>query len=131
LSTNPVVTTAQTAILNNRLQSLSIRFTNYENTNNSQIDEEEETQPHRNSSAFMNKIIEDDETSDDENEDFLYRQNLFSGYEEDLNPENTESISENEIENLINTIDLEEWYRIEKESNENLDNKSESSIQTY
>jgi len=90
LSTNPVVTTAQTAILNNRRRSLSIRFTNYENTNNSQINEEEETQPHRNSSAFMNKIIEDDETSDDENEDFLYRQNLFSGYEErELNPENT------------------------------------------
>ena len=67
-----------------------IRFTDYENTNNSQTDEEEETQPHRNSSAFMNKIIEDDENSDDENEDFLYRQNLFSGYEErELNPENT------------------------------------------
>ena len=39
-----------------------IRFTDYENTNNSQTDEEEETQPHRNSSAFMNKIIEEDET---------------------------------------------------------------------
>ena len=62
LSTNPVVTTAQTAILNNRRRSLSIRFTDYENTNNSQTDEEEETQPHRNSSAFMNKIIEEDET---------------------------------------------------------------------
>ena len=52
LSTNPVVTIAQTAILNNRRRSLSIRFTNYENTNNSQPDEEEETQPHRNSSAL-------------------------------------------------------------------------------
>ena len=115
LSTNPVVTTAQTAILNNRRQSLSIRFTNYENTNNSQINEEEETQPHRNSSAFMNKIIEDDENSDDENEDFLYRQNLFSGYEERKIPENTESISEEDLENLIDTINLEEWYKTEKE----------------
>ena len=88
----------------------------------------------------MNKIIENDETSDDENEDFLYRQNLFCGYEErKLNPENTESISENEIENLIDTINLEEWYKIESnlienldnKSESNLDNRSESSIQTY
>ena len=83
----------------------------------------------------MNKLIEDDEDSDDENEDFLYKQNLFSGYEEKIsNPKNTESISENEIENLINTIDLEEWYKIENKKSEffeELDNWSESSNQIY
>ena len=65
--------------------------------------------------------------------DFLYRQNLFSGYEERKIPENTESISEEEIENLIDTIDLEEWYKTEKELKlfEDLDNKSEASIQTH
>ena len=67
----------------------------------------------------MNKIIEDDETSDDK--------------ERELNPENTKSISEEEIENLIDTIDLEEWYKTEKElkSFGDLDNKSEASIQTH
>ena len=41
---------------------------------------------------------------------------MFSGYEErKLDPENTERISEEEIENLIDTINLEEWYKTEKE----------------
>ena len=129
--TNPVVTTAQSAILTNRRRALSIRFSDYENTNNPHQDDDEPIEPPRHSSAMMNIIIDEDE-SDNENEDFLYQQNLFSGYEE-------REIPENEIENLLDEINLEDWYKSENkisetnkvsESLDNSDKQSEISVQT-